>query len=72
MVFSRSAIVLTVCVFVSLTWRFHFCTPPCSCFLQAVDTVADTEVMLDDLGLPGGVRALTDSCLVRPVLCCPC
>jgi hypothetical protein len=31
---------------------------------QAVDTVADTEVMLDDLGLPGGVRALTDSCLV--------
>lgn len=32
--------------------------------VQAVDTVADTEVMLDDLGLPGGVRALTDSCLV--------
>lgn len=26
--------------------------------------MADAELMLDDLGLPGGVRALTDSCLV--------
>lgn len=30
-----------------------------------MDTVADAGLMLEDLGLPGGVRALTDSCLVR-------
>ena len=30
-----------------------------------VDTVADAELMLDDLGLPGGARALADACLVR-------
>ena len=33
--------------------------------IQAADTVADAELVLDDLGLPGGLRALTDSCLVR-------
>ena len=32
--------------------------------MQTVDTVADAELMMDDLGLPGGMRALTDSCLV--------
>eukprot|EP01032_Pedospumella_encystans_P018155 gene18155-20675_t len=31
---------------------------------HAADTVADAELVLDDLGLPGGLRALTDSCLV--------
>ena len=32
--------------------------------------MADAELVLDDLGLPGGMRALTDSCLVSAQAIC--
>ena len=50
---------------VDLTFDRSICLSSCMhvCNYQAIDTVADADIVLSDMGIPGGLRAVAESCL---------